>query len=68
MLSGALIVSKFLVGGMGNVFSLATLKTITFSAASTVAATKQWLLNAALSANPIGLLITGVAALAASAV
>ena len=68
VLNGALTASKFMLRGMGKLFSLASLKTIAFSAASKVAAAGQWLLNAALSANPIGLLIIGVAALAAGAV
>ena len=35
----------------------------TFSAATTVAAAKQWLLNAALNANPIGIVIIALTAL-----
>jgi len=43
-------------------------KMLVFSAASKVAAASQWILNAAMTANPIGLVIAGVAALAVGAV
>lgn len=49
-------------------FSLSKAKLIAFSAASKFAAASQWALNMALNANPIGLVVAGVAALAAGAV
>ena len=39
-----------------------------FSAASSIAAAKQWLLNSAMLANPVGLIIAGIAALVAGLV
>lgn len=39
-----------------------------FSAAATIAAAKQWLLNTAMLANPVGLIIAGIAALVAGLV
>lgn len=39
-----------------------------FSLVSSIATAKQWLFNLALNANPIGLIITGIAALGAGAV
>lgn len=43
-------------------------KVLAFAIGTRVATAAQWLLNAALTANPIGLVIAGVAALAAGAV
>ncbi|WP_369053904.1 tape measure protein [Kineococcus terrestris] len=45
-----------------------TTATLAASAASRVAAAGQWLLNAALTANPIGLVVAGIAALVAGLV
>lgn len=47
---------------------LATLKTMAMTVAHKAAAAAQWLLNAAMSANPIGLLIIAITALVASLV
>jgi len=44
---------------------LGVIKTVAVTAATTAAAAAQWLWNAALSANPIGIVIIAVAALAA---
>jgi len=44
---------------------LATLKTIAMTVAQKAAAAAQWLLNAAMSANPIGIVIVAIAALVA---
>jgi phage-related minor tail protein len=45
--------------------NLAAIKTIAMTVAQKAAAAAQWLLNAAMSANPIGIIIVAVAALAA---
>ena len=45
--------------------NLATIKTIAMTVAQKAAAAAQWLLNAAMSANPIGIIIVAVAALVA---
>lgn len=68
VLSSALAFVRGGIGRMSQAFTLAKVKTLAFGAASKVAAAGQWVLNAALTANPIGLLIAGVAALAAGAV
>ncbi len=57
----ALMFSGVTLGSLG-----AKLKA--FSIISTFATAKQWLFNLALNANPIGLMITGIAALGAGAV
>jgi phage-related minor tail protein len=67
-----------LLGGIGSVVNvmkwmteathLATLKTMAMTVAHKAAAAAQWLLNAAMSANPIGLLIIAITALVASIV
>jgi TP901 family phage tail tape measure protein len=45
--------------------NLATIKTIAMTVAQKAAAAAQWLLNAAMSANPIGIIIVAIAALVA---
>jgi phage-related minor tail protein len=45
--------------------NLATVKTIAMTVAQKAAAAAQWLLNAAMSANPIGIIIVAIAALVA---
>ena len=64
----ALGLNAWLGARLGRIFSLGAMKTLALGAAAKVAAAGQWILNAALSANPIGLLIKGVALLAAGAV
>lgn len=67
-LGAALGLNAWLGARLGRIFSLGAMKTLALGAAARVAAAGQWILNAALSANPIGLLIKGVALLAAGAV
>lgn len=45
--------------------NLAAIKTIAMTVAQKAAAATQWILNAAMSANPIGIVITAIAALVA---
>ena len=50
---------------MGVVTAASTVKTYALAAANKIAAGAQWLLNAAMTANPIGLIIAGIVALIA---
>lgn len=58
----AVAATKFLLGGRT---SLLTAKTVLLNGVTMAATAGQWLLNAAMTANPIGLLIAGVALLGA---
>lgn len=51
---------------LSNANVLATIKTIAMTVAQKAAAAAQWLLNAAMSANPIGIIIAAIAALVAA--
>lgn len=74
----ALTLTGNLLGGISSLVNvmkwmteashLAALKTIAMTVAHKAAAAAQWLLNAAMSANPIGLLIIAITALVASLV
>jgi len=68
LLNGSLRLTRWGLGALGKQFAFARIKSIAFSAASKSAAAAQWALNLALNANPIGLLVTGIAALGAGAV
>lgn len=65
--STASAASGGVIGGLGKLFRASTYKTLAFSAATKAATAGQWLFNAAMRANPLGLLITGVMGLAAGA-
>lgn len=74
-IKGAWLSSVVVVRTLQAALALARLRTISFSAAQTAAAIKlkaitaaQWLFNAAMAANPIGLVIIGIAALIAAGV
>ena len=58
----------WLMSGTAGVFSLAKAAIAGFAVAQKIATAGQWLLNAALTANPIGLAISAVAALSAGMV
>ena len=66
-LGAALGLNAWLGARLGRIFSLSATKTLALGAAAKVAAAGQWILNAALSVNPIGLVVGAVAALAGAA-
>lgn len=66
LLNVAVKTGSFALTGIGRLLNAG--KLLAFSAATKVAAAGQWLLNVALNANPIGLVVAGVAALAAGIV
>jgi len=53
---------------LGALLNFTRIKSLAFAAGSGAATAAQWLFNAALTANPIGLVIAGLAALGAGAV
>ncbi len=59
--SGAVALSAMAIGGVGTALK-------SFGVMSALATAKQWLFNIALNANPIGLVITGIALLGAGVV
>lgn len=64
----ALALATISLQGLASATMLATAKTVIMSGVTKGAAAAQWLLNAALTANPIGLIIVGLVALGAGLV
>lgn len=59
---------KTMLGLTANASMVSTVKTMVMTGATSVATAAQWAWNAAMTANPIGLIIAGVAALVAALV
>jgi uncharacterized protein YoxC len=65
MFRGAMLLAKMAIDGLRNGTILHTITTKALAIGTKIATATQWLFNAALTANPIGLVIAAIAALIA---